>query len=204
MNMLAQGQLAGVIFDLDGTLVNSYLDFDAMRSEMGILAGKPILEALEQMDGFEAARCSKILERHELNGATNANLITGVRDFLELIDGQHLQRAVVTRNSRSMAEVMLSRCSLQFNVVITREDGPVKPDPWAIHHICNLWGVESKRVVVIGDFEFDIEAGKSAGATTVFFTRGRDINQLGGASKADFVLESFVNPEKLIRELRLA
>jgi len=204
MNMLAQGQLAGVIFDLDGTLVNSYLDFDAMRSEMGILAGKPILEALEQMDGFEAARCSKILERHELNGATKANIITGVRDFLELIDGQHLQRAVVTRNSRSMAEVMLSRCSLQFNVVITREDGPVKPDPWAIHHICNLWGVESKRVVVIGDFEFDIEAGKSAGATTVFFTRGRDINQLGGVSKADFVLESFVNPEKLIRELRLA
>lgn len=204
MNMLAQGQLAGVIFDLDGTLVNSYLDFDAMRSEMGILAGKPILEALEQMDGFEAARCSKILERHELNGATKANIITGVRDFLELIDGQHLQRAVVTRNSRSMAEVMLSRCSLQFNVVITREDGPVKPDPWAIQHICNLWGVESKRVVVIGDFEFDIEAGKSAGATTVFFTRSRDINQLGGASKADFVLESFVNPEKLIRELRLA
>ena len=195
--------LLGFIFDLDGTLVDSHRDFDAMRREMGLPAAKPILEALEQMDEIEAARCSEILKRHEFKGATKSTVIAGVGDFLRILDSQKMLRAVVTRNSRSMAKAMLARCSLRFDVVITREDGPVKPDPWAIQTICDLWGIDPNRVAVMGDFHFDIEAGQRAGATTVFFTRGRDIKQLNGADVADFVLETFSNPEKLFRSLGL-
>ena len=193
----------GFIFDLDGTLVDSHLDFDAMRREMGLPAGKPILEALERMDEIEAARCSEILKRHELNGAAKSTIMPGVRDFLKILDSRNMLRAVVTRNSRSTAEAMFARCSLRFDVVITREDGPAKPDPWAIQHICHLWGVDPNRVVVIGDFHFDIEAGQRAGASTVFFTRGRDIKQLNGAGSADYFLEAFSYPQKLFRSLGL-
>lgn len=168
MSKAAYDPLLGFIFDLDGTLVDSHLDFDAMRREMGLPIGKSILEAFEQMDEIEAARCSEILNRHELNGAAKSTVIAGVSDFLRILDSQKVLRAVVTRNSRSMAEVMLARCSLRFDVVITREDGPAKPDPWAIQHICALWGIDPNRAAIIGDFHFDIEAGLRAGATTVF------------------------------------
>ena len=42
-------QIRGIIFDMDGTLVDSRLDYDAIRREMGLPAGMPILEGLEQV-----------------------------------------------------------------------------------------------------------------------------------------------------------
>jgi len=42
--------IRGIIFDLDGTLADSQLDFDAMRREMELPLGLPILEALTRLD----------------------------------------------------------------------------------------------------------------------------------------------------------
>ena len=71
----------GVVFDLDGTLVDSSLDFDAMRRDMGLALDSSILEEVERMGGIRAERCRKILERHELEGARRAVLIRGGREF---------------------------------------------------------------------------------------------------------------------------
>ncbi len=46
----------GVIFDLDGTLVDSGLDFDLMRREMGLPPGKPLLESFDLLPEVDAAR----------------------------------------------------------------------------------------------------------------------------------------------------
>ena len=53
--------IRGVIFDLDGTLVNSGLDFVQMRSEMGLAPGLPLLEAIERLQATDAERCWTIL-----------------------------------------------------------------------------------------------------------------------------------------------
>ncbi|HIA63686.1 MAG TPA: HAD family hydrolase, partial [Planctomycetaceae bacterium] len=42
-------ELAGIIFDIDGTLIDSGLDFDLIRAEMNLPAGAAILESLEQL-----------------------------------------------------------------------------------------------------------------------------------------------------------
>src|SRR3990170_4622898 len=93
--------LRGVIFDLDGTLVDSGLDFERMRREMGLAAGLPLLESIEKLSDVEAARCWEVLERHELAGARRATLYPGVRDFLDELDRRGMRRAVFTRNSRA-------------------------------------------------------------------------------------------------------
>ena len=49
-------RVRGVVFDLDGTLVVQELDFDAMRREIGLPPGTPLLEALEGMDGPHVQR----------------------------------------------------------------------------------------------------------------------------------------------------
>ena len=49
--------IRAAIFDLDGTLVDSGLDFDLMRAEMGLARGLPLLEAIAAVEAEIAARC---------------------------------------------------------------------------------------------------------------------------------------------------
>jgi HAD superfamily hydrolase (TIGR01509 family) len=197
------GSVAGIIFDMDGTLVDSGLDFAAMRREMGLPDGVPLLETLENLNAAESARCRAILHRHEEAGAERASVLPGVPQFLERLRGLGVRRAVFTRNSRRVAEATLTRCGLKFDLVVTRDDGPVKPDPWAIRHICEVWGVAPGQVAVIGDYRFDIEAGIRAGTRTVFFTRGRSGENLPGADLAEFHLDSFQETDRLLQSLGL-
>ena len=71
-----RGAGAAVIFDLDGTLTKPYLDFDAIRLELGIASG-PILEAIAEMDVAARRNAEVILLRHEWDAAKNATLYDG-------------------------------------------------------------------------------------------------------------------------------
>lgn len=159
----------GIIFDLDGTLLDSALDFDLMRSEMGLPSGRPILESLSDLPRNDLVRCQAILQRHESAGAERAEPLPGVVEFLLELQRRGLRRAIVTRNSRPITLAMLAKLPVPFDPVITREDGPVKPDPWAIQTICQSWQVLPHRVVMIGDYWFDIACGRAAGARTVLY-----------------------------------
>jgi HAD superfamily hydrolase (TIGR01509 family) len=187
--------IRGVIFDLDGTLVNSALDFDAMRREMSIEGSLPLLEALAAMPAHRAERCWEILQQHERLGAARAVTYPGVHAFLEALAARGLARAVVTRNSRATTLSLLARLGLALDPVICREDAPVKPDPAAIHQICARWQVPPQQCVVIGDFRFDIEAARRAGAHAVLFAGGGGPSGLADDQAADFVLASFEQSE---------
>lgn len=195
--------VCGFIFDLDGTLVDSHLDFDAIREEMGLTEGVPVLEALRGMAAERSRECWRILDRHESDGADRATAMPGVPEFLDHLRGLDLRSAVFTRNSRAMTVHMLARCGLEIELALTRDDGPVKPDPWAILEICRHWRTQPAEVVVIGDFRFDIEAGQNAGARTVLFTGGKDPRRRAGFSRADYVLDSFTDADRLLRLLQL-
>lgn len=190
--------IRGVIFDLDGTLVDSGLDFDLMRCEMGLPAGLPILEALSQLPECEAARCHEILHRHEREGAERAQLMPGVREFVQELARRGIRQAVLTRNSRETAQATLGRLGLTFGTLIAREDAPAKPDPTGIWKICASWGLDRKSIVMIGDFYLDIEAGHRAGVWTVLYTGGREPAQVRGAEQADCHLRCFREHEALL------
>jgi HAD superfamily hydrolase (TIGR01509 family) len=187
-----------VIFDLDGTLVDSGLDFDSMRSEMGLAAGHPILEALALLGGETAARGWAILARHERAGVERAELMPGVREFLQALDARGLRRAVVTRNSRELARATLDRFALDFEVVHGREDGPVKPDPAAIRSIAASWQLSPAQVAMVGDYRFDLESGRAAGARTVLYTAGRPAAEFDYLHLADRLLTSFEQPGEIL------
>jgi HAD superfamily hydrolase (TIGR01509 family) len=180
----------GAIFDLDGTLVDSRLDFDAIRQELGLPSGQPILEAMRQMTPTQRDRCQQVLDRHERQGADRATLIPGAMQFVQQLQRRQVACGVVTRNSRPMTRQVLSRCGLSVDTVITREDGPFKPDPWAIHHLCSIWDLPVSVVVMIGDYRFDVECGRRAGCRTVLVAGQRAPAELQ-AWGADFLLPSF-------------
>jgi HAD superfamily hydrolase (TIGR01509 family) len=190
--------IRGVIFDLDGTLVDSGLDFDQMRREMDLPPGQALLEALATLDEPHASRCRRILDRHEQAGAEQARTMPGVEAFLAALHARGIRRAVLTRNAREVTLATLRRLALEFDPILTREDAPAKPDPAAIWRICETWNLPRDKVVMLGDFYFDIEAGRRAGVRTVLFTEGREPQAVRGHDLADFCLRSFLEADALL------
>ena len=185
--------IRGAIFDMDGTLVDSSLDFDEMRRAMGLVGGLPLLEAIAQANADDAERCWAILHEHERQGARRATLYPGVREFLDTLAERGRRRAVFTRNSRLSTAVTLERLQLDFDPVVCREDGPAKPHPAAIWKICETWGFRPNECAMIGDYRFDIEAGRRAGTHTVLFTGSGQGSGLDETEAADHTLQSFAD-----------
>lgn len=187
----------GIIFDLDGTLVDSRLDFDAMRLEMGLPNGMPILEGLAEIPaGLERDRMIAIMRAHEFKGADEAEPMAGVFDFLALIRNRGILAAVLTRNSREVAERTIGRWNWSFSQLVAREDAPPKPDPAGPLLISSRWGIPASEIIVIGDYLFDIQAGQRAGMRSVLFAPN-EIPEY--ANVADVVLRDFRDAAALLR-----
>ncbi|MGE5192309.1 MAG: HAD family hydrolase [Deltaproteobacteria bacterium] len=176
----------GVIFDLDGTLIDSGLDFDQMRREMQFAPGQFILETLESLpEGERKERCRTILRDHEHRGAMTATLMPGARDLVVELSRRGIPQAILTRNSREMTDLALRRLELAFDQVLTREDAPPKPDPAGLRRICRTWNAAVAEVIFVGDFQFDLLAGRRAGITTVLYAPDGPPDY---AHEADFVV----------------
>jgi HAD superfamily hydrolase (TIGR01549 family) len=182
-------RLRGVVFDLDGTLVHAAIDFAAIRRELGLPEGTPLLEALARMPAGDRAAAERVIDRHETAAAATAEAVPGVADFLAWLDGRGVRRAVFTRNSRASAEAVLARCGLAaFDPVITRDDAPFKPQPQGIWQICAAWGLAPAEVLMLGDYLYDVRAGRNAGARTALLTHGRT---WPFAAEAEFVFADY-------------
>jgi phosphoglycolate phosphatase-like HAD superfamily hydrolase len=58
-------------------------------------------------------------------------------------------------------------------MVVTREDAPAKPRPEPLWMICEKLGVHPPHALMVGDFKFDIVAGRNAGTRTALLTNGK-------------------------------
>lgn len=176
-----------VIFDMDGTLTRANLDFDLIRREMGLGPRPTILEAMVEMPPEERARAEAILERHEAQAAATCELQTGAAQTVRDVRSRGIPVVLMTRNSRKSVEVFQRRHGLAFDLIWTREDGPMKPSPEPVRLICRRFGLDAAGTWVVGDYHYDIICGAGAGATTVLLIAdGR--SRPDWADEADFVI----------------
>jgi len=177
-----------VIFDLDGTLTEPFLDFDQIRREIGLPATPrtPVLEALTAMPAVERARAEAILHRHEDLAARQSRLRDGAAEVIAALRGRCLPVGVLTRNSRPCTDIVLRLHGLTFDCIHTREDGLPKPSPEPILGMCRRWQVNPAAAWMVGDYLFDVQAGRAAGATTVLIVDGDPVPEF--APLADHVI----------------
>lgn len=160
--------LKAVLFDLDGVLVHSPLDLSAIKLELFGDPGVFIIEGLQSLPEKEREKKSALLLKRELEAADAARLAPGVVELFAWMTGHGLKRAVITRNSREAVSLIADNLNVDFGVVIGREDAPPKPDPASVLAACEKLGVVPEECAMVGDFIFDIQAGKTAGCRTVF------------------------------------
>jgi HAD superfamily hydrolase (TIGR01509 family) len=155
-----------VIFDLDGTLTEPILDFDAMRAEIGLRPGLPILEQLAEADDELRARADLILRRHERDAMARATLTDGCALLLGHLRERDIPTGILTRNVREVVDTFVARFGFAFHAIYTREDGPPKPSPAGVLDLCARMGAAPGETLTVGDYKFDILAGRAAGCPT--------------------------------------
>ncbi|MFB4204980.1 Phosphoglycolate phosphatase [wastewater metagenome] len=164
-----------VAFDLDGTLVDSRLDFAAMRRELGFPEGIGLIEHMETLDDAAAVeRAWTVIQRHEMAGAEAATWIPGARELLTDLNLMGVPVAILTRNARVTTEAMRRALDIPVDLILTREDCRPKPDPDGLYRIVARLGVAAARMMYVGDFVYDLQTARAAGAHACLLRNGHN------------------------------
>lgn len=160
------------IFDMDGTLTVPAHDFDAIRTELGLPQGRPILEQLADLPAEKAGMLHTRLEEIELEIARDAVRQPGSEKLLSTLRARGATVGILTRNSHRNALETLRACGLADffdpDNVMARESCAPKPSADGIRKLLARWSATPEESVMVGDFLFDILAGREAGTATVF------------------------------------
>lgn len=152
------------IFDLDGTLVESDLNFALMRTEIGCPEDEDILTYIANLDSSaKRHHAEQMVLQQELQDAYCAKWINGAQRFVMELYQQRIPMAIVTRNCRAATNVKVNSNNIPIKTIITREDAPAKPDPTALLMIAQEWGIIPSDIAYVGDYIYDIQAANNAG-----------------------------------------
>ena len=160
-------RIKGVILDLDGTVVENDYDWTRIREELGTGASS-ILGYLDSLGEPERSAKWAILERHEARQTRASVLREGILELLGMLRSRRIATALVTNNSRRNAEFLLCKFRLEFDCVITREQGLWKPSGAPFLEVLRTLGLDPNECGVIGDTHFDVLAALDAGIDSIF------------------------------------
>ncbi|MXX16098.1 MAG: HAD family hydrolase [Gammaproteobacteria bacterium] len=161
------------IFDMDGTLTVPVHDFNDIRRQIDIPADTPILETIARMEPEAAEQASRRLHQIEMDLAAQARPQPDALEVLEYLTARGGTLGILTRNDEEIAEATLRASGLDHlfpaDHVVGRMTCAPKPSPDGVRHLLEVWRVLPAKTVMVGDFLYDIEAGKRAGVRTVHF-----------------------------------
>ncbi|MDO8683044.1 MAG: HAD-IA family hydrolase [Armatimonadota bacterium] len=187
--------LAGVdavLFDLDGTLVETNIDFARMRDELLVLAGRyevdseaakqfDILRIIDYIDETLRSRgmsqqadrsrqeAARILEEIELVHSETAREMAFARELIQLLRSRGVKVGIVTRNCRQASKISLRVSGFDDDLMMLAREDVLNAKPHPDHLLLALerLGAEPERSIMVGDHIMDIKGGKAAGMHTI-------------------------------------
>ena len=159
--------IKGIIFDLDGTLVDVPYDWQRIRSELET-QGKPILAHLQSLEEPERTAKWKKLEKFEHEATLKARLKNGIPELLDYLTRIGVRQALVTNNTKKNVIFLLNKFHLDFDYILTRESGLWKPSGRPFVTVLDWFDLRKDECCVIGDSHFDVQAAAEAGIAHVF------------------------------------
>ncbi len=230
MNEKPTKPIKGIIWDLDGTLIDFKINsVKARRKAIKVLRDnevpkdnlsieKPILEnvkisrAIFKELGFSSEKIKGIIKKVnnaviqvEHEAAIKATLTQGIDQVLEFAKKKKLKQAVFTYNTHNNARISLETVNIfhYFEVIVGRDDTKnLKPHPDHLKHICEKIGVKPDQIVVIGDTGRDIEAALLTNSRSIALnTKIPSFIKRDEFEKADKIIQPDELPNELIKTL---
>ena len=166
------------IFDMDGTLTVGVHDFAMMRRELGLPNNAPILETLADLPADEAAPLWTKVNELEHHFANLAKPMPGAHTLLRQLQKRGVKMGIITRNLHTVAQQTLRTCGLdEFFLepyILDRDSCTPKPSPAGLEYLMQAWQAQQQDTVMVGDFLYDLQAGKAAGVATIHLdTKGQ-------------------------------
>ena len=182
--------LRAVIFDLDGTLVDTASEFvvvvQALRAEHDLPPLEPARIRASVSNGaralvtlalgtreadrlFEGQRL-RLLELYGEVLGSSARPYPGIEDLLAELAARGIGWGVSTNKPRAYAAPLLERLALQpplGSLVCPDDVSERKPHPESLLRNCRELGCEPQQAIYVGDHQRDIEAGLRAGMFTI-------------------------------------
>jgi len=208
-----------VMFDLDGTLVDSSVDItNALNYAAGPygvgkmtveetigLVGEGVTRLIEKVLGNErAAIVPEVLDRFV--GYYSEHLVdftlpySGVRETLELLG--NYRKAVISNKRESLSRELLDKLGLAkyFDIILGSDSvKEKKPSPKPIMKVLEYFSLQPDEAVIVGDSNFDIDAGRAAGTKTIAVSYGfRDVGLL---KEADFIIGDITELLRILAEI---
>ncbi|EFN57408.1 hypothetical protein CHLNCDRAFT_21154, partial [Chlorella variabilis] len=178
----------GIVFDMDGTLTQSNIDYATMRaktlipgsadgsspcplpSSTGLCAHRA--QVMESWDSGERIKQSMdtILEL-EAQASAGLQAMPGLLELLAFLRGSGARVGLVTRNTDASLNAFFAAIGEEwrsvFDILLTRDNFPfVKPDKRCLLHFAEAWGVQPWELLMVGDSVEDIETANAAGTAS--------------------------------------
>ena len=159
------------VFDMDGTLTVAVHDFAVIRRELQIPEGEDILTHLNRLPAEIAGAKHAWLLEHERELALASTPAPGAVELVRDLAAQGCRLGVLTRNAQELAHITLKAIGLDQcfapQDVLGRDNAAHKPDPDGLLQLARAWDVPPAKMVIVGDYHFDLACGRAAGSKTV-------------------------------------
>jgi 2-phosphoglycolate phosphatase len=182
-----------VLFDLDGTLVDSAPDLvDALNRVRVSLNRAPVPEAqvrpavskggmamlragIPEIPDAEHTLLERFLATYRENICVRSALFDGVAEVLAVLEAERIPWGIVTNKPEWLTTPLLAALALDTRIaaLVCGDTLPVrKPDPAPVRHACEVIGVLPADTAMVGDDRRDIDSARGAGALAVIAAWG--------------------------------
>ena len=203
-----------VLFDLDGTLVDSgaiilssfkhaartVLARDVEEEQIAaLIGGSNLHDQMRVLDPSRVDDLVRIYREHNRPLHDKLEAFDGIVELISLLSAQGRKLGIVTAKGRATVDLAFAVIPLEqhFDAVVTADmTERHKPDPEPVLKALELLGSEPADAAFVGDSPYDIEAGRAAGVFTVGVSWGKiHPDQRLRDAGADLVVHS---PEELL------
>jgi HAD superfamily hydrolase (TIGR01509 family) len=201
--VVVAGSVDAVLFDFDGTLTApGAIDFAAIREAVGCPPDRLILEYITALeDPVERRRRFDLLEEFEIVAAVASRPNAGAEEVVQALHARGLGLGILSRNGLASIERAFQNFAhidrTWFQVIVSRDSAvPPKPAPDGVLLAAREMDVDAARMLMVGDYVLDVQAGRAAGAITVFLEDHWRLEEFDVT--ADFVIRDLRELEAIV------